>query len=629
MKKLLFQLFLFFPLMVIGQQSNYFIPLNLLKTYQQGTRSMHGLPGPNYWINQAHYTMDVVFDPVYSSISGQASIRYFNNSPDTLSAIVFNLYQDIYRKGNSRDWDLGMDDLHDGMQFSKMILGEESIDMQNRRAFSRQGTKLIVRPTQALLPFDSIDILTEWQVKLPQKRTVRMGKYNDRLHFVAYWYPQIAVYDDLDGWDMINYNGSVEFYNDFNDYDVTIRVPSNHGVWATGLLQEPEKVFTDEVVKRYHIALQSDSVVRIIQTADYAASKVFKDSRSLVYNFKASAVPDFSFAVGKELLWDAVSLVADQQSGRRVLAAAVYHEGAAHYEKVAEFSRKSIEYMSTEMPGIPFPYPHMTTVCSGRSGGGMESPMMAINGTPEDASANFGLTFHEIAHTYMPFFMGTNEKKYAWMDEGWATLWPHVLVDSLFPDHSYIENLIKSYENGAGNEWDVPPMTPNQLLGADYKSLRFGSYTRPAVTYYFLEQAMGEEVFKQALRYYMLAWKGKHPSPLDFIRIMELVADQDLDWFFKPWLYNYAYPDLSIRKITDDRQLVIENTGGLPLPVYLELVFTDDSKDWKIFPITVWNNGERTIVVSLPEDKHVQKIVLGSEKIPDVNKKDNLMYLID
>jgi hypothetical protein len=428
---------------------------------------------------------------------------------------------------------------------------------------------------------------------------------------------------------MINYNGSVEFYNDFNEFDVTIRVPANHGVWATGLLQEPEKVFTDEVVKRYHIALQSDSVVRIIQPADYAASKVFRKSRSLVYNFKAAAVPDFSFAVGKELLWDAVSLVADQQSGRRVLAAAVYHEGAAHYEDVAEFSRISIEYMSTVMPGIPFPYPHMTTVCSGRSGGGMESPMMAINGAPEEASANFGLTFHEIAHTYMPFFMGTNEKKYAWMDEGWATLWPHVLVDSLFPDHNYIENLIRSYENGAGNEWDVPPMTPNQLLGADYKSLRFGSYTRPAVTYHFLEQAMGKEVFKQALRYYMLAWKGQHPAPLDFIRIMELVADQDLDWFFKPWLYDYAYPDLSIRKITDDRQLVIENIGGLPLPVHLELVFTDDTKDWKIFPITVWNNGERTIVVSLPEDKHVQKIVLGNEKIPDVNKKDNLMYRID
>ncbi|MDV7401041.1 hypothetical protein RZS08_57015, partial [Arthrospira platensis SPKY1] len=182
----------------ISQQSNYYVPLNLLKTYQQGTRSMHGLPGPNYWINNAHYTMDVVFDPVYSSISGQANIRYFNNSPDTLRALVFNLYQDIFRKGNSRDWDLGMDDVHNGMQFNKMILGEESIDMQNRRAFLRQGTKLIVRPTHALLPYDSIDIQTEWQVRLPQKRTVRMGKYNDRLHFVAYWYPQIAVYDDLD-----------------------------------------------------------------------------------------------------------------------------------------------------------------------------------------------------------------------------------------------------------------------------------------------------------------------------------------------------------------------------------------------------------------------------------------------
>ncbi len=612
-----------------AQQDSYHISRTFQKAISKQTRSSSGLPGKNYWQNESKYIMKVDFEPETGLVNGIADIAYFNNSPDTLKRLVFNLYQDILRKGNSRDWDLGTDDLHDGTLIRNMKINDNYLDMNNSRKSFRQGTKLIVLPDEAILPGDSVNVSVSWEVKIPTKRTVRMGKYSDSVFFVAYWYPQIAVYDDIDGWDMISYGGSVEFYNDFNDYEVEITVPGNFGVWATGLLQNPDEVFHKEIVARYFNAWESDQVIPIITAEDYSRNKVFISSEKLSFKFKAESVPDFSFGIGAGMLWDAVSVEVDKNTKRRILADAVYSTGDAHYENVAEYSKMSVNYMSKVTPGVPFPYPQMTTFSSGRKSGGMESPMMAINGAPDDAPNTLGLTFHEIAHTYMPFFMGTNEKKYAWMDEGWATLWPHVLVDSIFPDYRYLERTVAGFEAVAGFEMDIPPMVPNHLLGAAYPSLRLGSYVRPAMAYHFLENALGADAFSFALKSYMHFWQGLHPSPLDFFKVFEMAADQDLYWFFKPWFYENAYPDLSIRKITKDKMIVIENTGGLPLPVYLEMFFTDGSKEIVEFNTSIWNNGDKTVVIQSPEDKFLQEVRLGNKRIPDVNKKDNVMLLID
>lgn len=259
----------------------------------------------------------------------------------------------------------------------------------------------------------------------------------------------------------------------------------------------------------------------------------------------------------------------------------------------------------------------------------MESPMMANNGSPDDAADRLGLTFHEIAHSYMPFYMGTNEKKYAWMDEGWASLWPAFLLDSLYPDDLYLEKRIAAFEKTAGKEMDIPPMVPSQLLGADYSSLRLASYTRPAFTYYFLIDALGKEVFMKALHHYMNTWNGKHPMPLDFIRSFELVADQDLSWFFKPWLFNNAYPDLSIKKITENGKVVIENKGGLPLPILLYITYSDQSHESISFSSAIWSDNETAVIIEVPQAKPIQSLSLGSKKVPDVNPKDNFLLRID
>ncbi|PKP52948.1 MAG: hypothetical protein CVT92_06675 [Bacteroidetes bacterium HGW-Bacteroidetes-1] len=618
-----------FILTIQGQQDSYYFSRTIQKTFAEQTRSAMGLPAVNYWQNSSDYYISATLQSAEKSIDGTAKIYYFNNSPDTLERIVFNLYQDIFRKGNSRDWDMGTADLHDGMQIKKMKVDELEIDVTNRKKVGRNGTKLIVDLDNFILPHDSALISLEWTVKIPSKRNLRMGNYNDSTFFIAYWFPQIAVYDDIDGWDMISYNGSVEFYNDFSNFDVQLNVPNDFVVWATGLLQNPEEVLHPQVVSRFHEAKERDEVSHIIKDEDYKRNMVLKNKTNQTWHFKAENATDFSFGAGIGMLWDAVGLEIDSTTGRRIRIDAVYPVGVPHYENVAEYSRMSINYMSHVMPGIPFPYPKMTTFCSGKKSGGMETPMMANNGAPDELSNLLGLTFHEIAHSYMPFFMGTNEKKYAWMDEGWVTLWPHALVDSLFPEYKYLERTIASYENAAGSETDIPPMVPNYLLGANYSSLRLASYSRPAVAYYFLEDALGEDVFKYALTTYMNRWQGKHPVPSDFFRIFELAADQDLQWFFKPWFFENAYPDMAIRKITTDRKIVVENKGGLPLPVYLELLFTDGTKQVMNFPSSVWSNNESSIIIEGPEGKYIQEVQLGNTLIPDSNRSDNRMLLID
>lgn len=597
------------------------------RALENKTRSLDGAPGLLYWQNTADYSIEAELFPEENLLKGQATIKYKNNSPDTLRNLVFNLYQDIYRSGNRRDWDIGAADLHDGTRIRRMIIDGVELDPADRRQMHTQGTKLVVAATT--LPDELKTIEIDWEVPIPATRNVRMGRYGDAVFFVAYWYPQMAVYDDIDGWDMISYGGSVEFYNDFGNFDVHMTLPADYVMWATGLLQNADEVFHPTIAKRYHEALENDEVVSIITQADYEKGKVSRSKEKNIWHFFAESVPDFSFAAAIGFNWDAVSLVVDESTGRRTLTDAVYPQGAIHYEKVAEYARQSIQYMSEVMPGVPFPYPQMTNFCNGRPSGGMETPMMANNSAPEEASNILGLTFHEIAHTYFPFAMGTNEKKYAWMDEGWATLWPHVLVDSLFPDRRYLERTMGTYQNNAGIEMDMPPMVPNQLLGADYPSLRLASYVRPAVAFHFLEDALGTELFVAALQTFMKEWEGKHPIPHDFYNTFERVAGEGLNWFFKPWFFETAYPDLAIHKVTADRRVVIRNDGGLPLPVRLSITLVDDSVYEICQHSAIWKSGDKQIAIDIPGDLLVREIKLGSDRIPDVNQRNNTLHLID
>ena len=602
------------------------LPTEYKNAYRDATRSVDGNPGPAYWQNRAEYTIEAELLVDESILKGSESVSYFNNSPDTLKQLVLRLYPDFYTKGTLRDWPIGEQDLTDGMQYENLNIYQFSIEENMIVETIKTPTNLILKLNPAILPGDSVNMVVDWEMSIPKKRWVRMGNYGEGRFFIAYWYPQIAVYDDIDGWDKIEYTGMVEFYNDFNDFDVKLTIPPASVVWATGNLDNENELFKKNILHRLETARSSDEVVHIFTAEECKNNKVLKNRSATTWHFTADGVTDFSFATANQSNWDATSVEVDHVSRRRVLTDVVYTDSPQTYANAAEWARKSVAYLSEELPGYPFPYEHMTSVSNGRTGGGMETPMMANNGDPRNEADSYATLFHEISHSYFPFFMGTNERKYAWMDEGWAAFLPIGFTEKYYPEYYYFKRVMNRFEGLSGSEKEVTLMTLSYQIG-DYNSYRVHAYNRSAMAYYYLQDALGDSLFKHALHVYIERWQGKHPTPYDFFNTFSNVSAQDLGWFFKPWFFDRAYADLGIKKVTLDNQVVVENYGGLPMPVKLTAEYTDGSQEEIVEPTSAWRNGQQAIVVQFDKEKQLNKVVLGDDLIPDTNEANNIFEI--
>lgn len=605
----------------IAQNDLYYIPETFKTACEKGTRTMSGLPGKNYWVNHAEYKIDVEVQPESGMIIGSAEITYRNNSPDSLEYLVIRLYQDIYKKGNSRQFGIGNTDLTDGVDVSALEIDGVEYDPDSRKNY-RSATNMYVGLESPLPPDSDTEIKIDWNFKMPQKRWIRFGQYSKNHLFIAYWYPQVAVYDDIDGWDRVEYAGMVEYYNDINDFVVNVTVPGGYCVWGTGELLNHSDVFSRQVVEKYQKAVSSNEVVRIISHDDYEENNVLKPAGKNTWEFKARSVPDFAFAVSAGSAWDAVSLVVDRKTGRRALISSVYPDSAVHYEDVAMIARNTVDYMSNQLPGYPYPYPQATVFANGRKSGGMEFPMIANDGAPDDYADLQGLTFHEILHNYFPFYMGTNERKYAFMDEGWARFLPKGFLEIYEPQDPYFQRSIAQYEDVAGNENELPPMIPTYIFN-DYQTQRIAAYTRPAVAYHMLYETLGHELFKACMDEYIQRWKGKHPMPYDFFNTFDAVAGEDLAWFWKPWFFERGYPDLAILRLTSENVIMIGKNGNIPVPVEVHIIFEDGSEKQISKNTRVWADGKKVLAIPLRASSKVRHIKLGNDLIPDSNRTDN------
>jgi hypothetical protein len=409
------------PFTIAAQEAELFETPNFQKAVKKGSRSRTGRPGPAYWQNHAYYDMVVRLDTASSRIYGQEHITYYNQGPDSLASIALRLYQNRYRKGAIRDAEVHPGNIHDGMVLDTLLVNGTAISPADRR-ISAIGTNLAVPLAAPLLPGGRLKVYCKWNYPLPMEPEFRRtGYYKDDAWFIGYFYPQIAVYDDLEflpmmkGWDyQLFHRGIQEFYNDFNNYKVKIEVPAGFFIWATGVLTNEEEVYTGLVRERLARARTTGQTVKIVSGDD-------RDEKLLagnIWKFKASGVPDFAFGTAPRYLWDATSVPV---GNRRVWINVAYPPGSEYYPGAVDVARKTVKYTSGVFPGIPYPYVHTTTF-NGMWGGGMEFPMMANNSEVRDTIFMILMTFHEICHTYHPFMTGINEKRYHFMDEGLTQL---------------------------------------------------------------------------------------------------------------------------------------------------------------------------------------------------------------
>lgn len=584
------------------------------QTYQKGTRSKNGKPGKNYWQNTAKYNLKVDFNPATRLLKGKVDVLYTNNSPDTLKEIWFKLYPNLYKKGVPRKSKIAESDQGEGVVIRKLMAnGKENSH------FNIDGTNMTLA-VPPVLPGKTIVFSINYDYTLNKGSHIRTGQVDEGSHFVAYFFPRIAVYDDVDGWNKYPYTGAEEFYNDFDEFNVDITVPGGFGVWATGDLKNTAEVYQQDIVARIAQAEKNDAVIDVITGQDLTNKKVTLPKAFNTFKFEAKNVTDFAFALSDHYLWKSTSLMVDPVTKRRTRVDAVFNPKHKDYYEVIDFARKTVYAMSYQFPKWPFPYSH-ETIFDGLDQ--MEYPMMVNDNPVDNREDAITLTDHEIFHTMFPFYMGINETKYGWMDEGWATIGEWLIspmIDSSIVDEYGIQPTASS--SGSHDDTPIMTLTPDLKGSGSFTN----SYPKPGLAYLFVKDYLGDELFTKALHHYIRNWNGKHPMPYDFFFSMNEGSGKNLNWFWKTWFFEGGVLDLAIKsvnKTTAGYQVIVENKGTKALPIDLELIYTDGSRERKHANIGVWERGDKQVQLEISTNKKLSKVVMGNPHTPDKVKSDN------
>ena len=592
------------------------LPSEIQNAYAKGTRDVTGKPGSRYWQNTADYEIKASFNPGTRLLKGNVEIDYVNKSPDTLKQIWFKLYPNLYKKGVERKAKINERDLGDGVQISSFQIGSQIISPKARVTV---GTNMSVA-IAALPPGKKVKVKISYSYILNKGSHVRTGQVDDGSYFIAYFFPRVAVYDDIDGWNKYPYSGDEEFYNDFCNFKAELTVPKDYVVWATGDLTNATHVFQKKIVDRIQQAESNDEVVDVITKEDLKDKNVTKGEHFNTWNFEANNVTDFVFALSDHYLWKSSSVIVDSVTLRRTRVDAAFHPDHKDYYEVVCFARKTVHAMSHTFPKWPFPYSH-ETIFDGLDQ--MEYPMM-VNDNPvnkrEDAIT---LTVHEIFHTMFPFYMGTNETKYAWMDEGWATIGEWLIAPLIDT------NLVDLYgiaQTGAtsGSKNDSPIITKTTALNGT--GIFTSSYPKPGMGYLFVKDYLGDSLFTKALHHYIDQWLGKHPMPFDFFNSINEGSGKNLNWFWQRWFFDDGVTDLAIAAVDKNEHgyaIKIKNKSAKPLPVDLLLEFSDGTFSKTHETIGVWESGKDTITIQALTTKRLKNVILGSSHVPDKDLSDN------
>lgn len=610
---------------------------SIRKAFDAGTRDFSGKPGPNYWQLETDFTIQASLDPATQTITGSEKIIIHNNSKNDLSTLAIRLDHNIFRADVPRGFSTPAETT-EGMIVTSIKIAGKPVDLKAAPATRNEAPKLAVinlNRTVATLILDepikagtTAELEIAWHTKLPggpNGRGHRMTqRFDSKLFQPTQWFPRLAKYDDLRGWEVSPYLGPAEFYNNFGRFDVRITVPGGWIVSGTGVLQNPNEVLTETTRQRLATVLNTDEEITLVGENEPRTAATEK----LTWHFVADKVNDFAWATAENFIWKATR--ANIPGKGYVPIYMVYlPERAKYFEQAGKITRHALEYYSKLW--APYPFPQLT-LQDGPSAG-MEYPMV-IN-------SNQGAADHETAHQWWPMMLGTNETRYGWMDEGFNQ-YMNILSDADAEGKPFnLDGLGQSYGRMSGEESEAPLMWSANDAGTGYG---YQTYLKTPLMLSMLGGIVGDEAVIKAMKEYTAAWSYKHPSPWDYIFFMNNELGQNLEWFWYYWLWTTESVNGSIKDVKSAKgktTVTVHQAGEMPSPVVLKVEFETEGPALKkmdnakmldantaivTWPVTVWFDGKRTFEAGLTfGERKIKKITLDPfGRFPDKDVKDNV-----
>jgi hypothetical protein len=546
------------------------LPPAFQQAVQQGTRTLTGRPGASHWSNRARYQLAATLEPATARLTGRATMTYQNRSPSALSRLVVHCYQDLMKAGAPRTRTV---EATSGLEIT-------AITVAGAASKARPRDTLLTLPLQPPLAAGAeVTVEIDYAFTVPKAGTApRMGHEGENVYYLGYWYPQFAVFDDVEGWVADPHRGNGEFYMGYADYELALTVPAGYLVRATGELQNADEVLPAKAREALAKAAETRDVVHVITAADHEANTVTSAGTDgkLTWRFRADNVRDAAVSIARTYLWDATHAVVKDKLGPgkdgTCMIHAVYEPNSGDWVRAAEYARHTIEFMSARVH--PYPWPHMTA-CEGIIGGGMEYPMMTICGGRRPA----GVIAHELIHMWFPMLIGSNEKRFAWQDEGFTTFWTTLCRDDFTAQQNGPRRAILSYGNAVERGSDTSCMRHADAYGQD--DFSYASYEKPSAILHQLQGLLGDDKFFAAFRRYAADWAWKHPYPYDFFHTFQDVAGQDLMpyfrvWFYEAWRLEHALDGVEVSG--GETTVRVRDLGRVAHPCIVEVTFADGTK---------------------------------------------------
>lgn len=599
-------------------------------------RSASGMPGPQYWQNAVDYKISATLNDQTNQVTASVTLKYTNNSPDVLDFIWLQLDQNMFSQDGRGHLIAPLTKSRYGDARSDFDGGYaiQSVKLGNGAAAEHliTDTRMQVFLPEPLQPYGGQTTITlDYSYTVPAYGADRTSVHetrNGKIFAIAQWFPRVAVYDDILGWNVQPYTGPGEFYLEYGNYEVDITAPANHIVVMGGELLNPQEVYTAEQVKRLEQAKKSDETV-IIRSAEEVtqASSRPQGKKELTWKFRLKNAHDVAWASSPAFIVDGAKI--NLPSGNTSLALSAYpveSNGGNGWERSTEYTKASIEFYSNHL--MEYPYPVAINVAA--AVGGMEYPAIVFCGHQAKGHSLWGVTDHEFGHIWFPMIVGSNERLHAWMDEGFNTFLNDLSTEA-FNNGEYYRPMGDA--NRLAQAYTRPDLEPVMSTPQNMKENNIGTlvYLKPGFGLTLLRnEILGPERFDRAFKAYLHRWAYKHPTPDDFFRTMENVAGENLNWFWRGWFkYNWRFDQGIVSVVPDASDLAIrgtitiENFEKMPMPVVVDITTESGNVHRVKLPVEIWERNTQW-TFKAPTDEKIVAVQLDPDKVyPDHNPDNN------